>query len=117
MMWFMREIGASFGHPPLLDSKNETNVNSSGFDALRLESEGDALSMHGGHQWAPTYSPNTECPGLDAYIGAIFCSSSSLCGAGSWGNSKTEERGAANSAKKTQNAGFSSGLTTALIGI
>ena len=24
--------------------------------------------MQGPHQWAPTYSPNTECPGLVAFI-------------------------------------------------
>ena len=59
MTWSCRLIGLSEGQPSDSDSKIETNVKSSGFDAFRLEREGDALSMQGGHQCAPTYSPNT----------------------------------------------------------
>jgi len=33
--------------------------------------------MHGPHQCAPTYSPNTACPGLVAYRGISFCFSCS----------------------------------------
>ena len=47
-------------------SKNETKVKSSEFEDLRLLKEGDALLMQGPHHSAPTYSPNTLCPGLVA---------------------------------------------------
>ena len=84
MMWVWRFMGPSLGQPPLLDSKNDTNVNSSGLDVFRLSKEGEALLMHGPHQWAPTYSPNTVCPGLLAYHGTIFYSNSVLSNSSSW---------------------------------
>ena len=52
-------------------------MKSSPFELLRFSSEGAALSMHGPHQCAPTYSPNTACPGLVAYRGISFCFSCS----------------------------------------
>ncbi len=73
MTWLLRLIGPSDGHPPDEDSKNETNVKSSGLDVFRLSNEGEALLMHGPHQCAPTYSPNTVWPGLVAYITTPSC--------------------------------------------
>lgn len=43
-------------------------MKSSGLEVFRLSREGEALDMQGPHQWAPTYSPNTVCPGLVASI-------------------------------------------------
>ena len=50
MMCDCRSIGPSLGHPPLLDSKNDTNVKSSGLEVFRLSREGEALLMQGPHQ-------------------------------------------------------------------
>ena len=68
MMWLLRFIGPSDGHPPEDASKKETKVKSSGLEVFRLSREGEALLMQGPHQCAPTYSPKTVCPGLVAYI-------------------------------------------------
>ena len=47
MMWVWRFMGPSLGQPPLLDSKNDTNVNSSGLDVFRLSKEGRRYSCKG----------------------------------------------------------------------
>ncbi len=88
--WLLRLIGESDGQPPEDDWNMETKVKSSGFDDFRLSSEGEALLMHGPHQCAPTYSPNTGWPGLVAYRGISLCSNSSLSGIDSSTDSTAE---------------------------
>ena len=76
-------------------------MNSSGFEDFRLVSEGEALSMQGGHQCAPTYSPKTECPGLVANRGIGSCCRTSLKSA-SFSESRPPKKGSAERAKKAQ---------------
>ncbi len=114
-MWLCRLMGESLGHPPPLDSKKETYVKSSGFDVFRLTSEGDALSMQGGHQWAPTYSPKTVCPGLVANRGAGSCSSSDLAISESSGPWMGAEKGTRTNKMHIQSEGWRNSLTTRFI--
>ena len=115
MMWLCRLTGESLGHPPPLDSKNETYVKSSGFEDFRLTREGDALSIQGGHQCAPTYSPKTVWPGLVANIGTGSCSSSVLAISASSAPWMSAENGAKTSTIPIQSEGWSNSLTTRFI--
>ena len=68
--------------------------------------------MQGPHQCAPTYSPKTEWPGLEAYHGRASCSSSILWKFSRSGTSIMEDSGVAARRIQTQSEGWKSSLTT-----